>query len=265
MKITNLIKLALLAISIVMGMGLGFFTGMAKAETILVPNGDFEQHGALTNGNVVLQGADRDEVYANDQGLNWTGVVGWTYKTHANNAYGQLGATGGGLPLETQGSFVGFLNIADGWDAYITSTDPIATIAANTTYTLTVSLGDQNGTTGNWKEAGNLTIGLLANDVVIGITSVPTGTIQESPDDYSNFQDFTFSFSTGDEGMEAFVGQSLKIQMSQGGTGGVLYQAYFDNVRLEAMAVPEPATQALLLGGILGAGCTMVWQRRRVS
>ncbi|MDR1305030.1 MAG: PEP-CTERM sorting domain-containing protein [Verrucomicrobiales bacterium] len=248
MKRTTFIKPTLLAMSI----SLGFYTGLAKAETILVPNGDFEQISGTNN--IVTK-------------TNANCITGWVFSGTINN-YGALYKDSANS-LPEQGNFVAFINTDSPGDnpTQLTSAESLATIAANTTYTLTVSIGNPTGTSDtSWANPANLTIGLLADDVEIGTpTAIPIGTIPENSDGtHSQFQDFTFSFTTGDSfEVDSLIGQSLKIQITSVYAQG--RQSHFDNIFLEAVAIPEPSTWALLLGGIGLLTMTIVWQRRQVN
>jgi PEP-CTERM motif len=165
-----------------------------------------------------------------------------------------------GNPVGTDGSVFGFVNNA----GTITYTDPLGVIAPNTTYTLTVALGNNrqdatNSTdpgTINFGRPGSNTIALTANGTPVagtGTTNVAafsTGTIPTIPND--TFVDFTAFFTSGaDSSVDPLVGQSLGIVLSATALDGGS-QSLFDNVRLNAVVVPEPTSLGLI--GLAGLG-----------
>lgn len=124
---------------------------------------------------------------------------------------------------------------------------PITDLQPNTTYTLTVAIGsrlDRVNTAG--------TISLVEGFDPSGTILATGGGIPDTP---GTWEDYSISFTTGDS-----VDGFLTIVLSTPAAGTI--QAAFDNVRLEAVAVPEPTTVALL-----AAGCVafLVFHRRKRS
>jgi hypothetical protein len=108
-------------------------------------------------------------------------------------------------------------------------------VAANTTYTLQVDIGQRKDV-----NISPYSINIRANLVVLA-----TGN-QVNPG-AGNFLTSTATFTTGAN--DPSIGQALEIYLSGGGGGEV----DFDNVRLtasDAAVVPEPATWAMLALGV---------------
>lgn len=118
-----------------------------------------------------------------------------------------------------------------------------ATLQANTTYTLTVAIGDRD-LDGAGGDPGdpiiNLGYGATGGaNILLSIDS--TG--QPAQVD-GGWVDWSGTFSTG--ASPAGEGQALRIELTNGTNVG-----WFDNVRLDASPVPEPGSLALLgLGGL---------------
>ena len=117
---------------------------------------------------------------------------------------------------------------------YITLAEPIT---VGTTYTLTVDVFQTDNFTGS-----EATISLYGSDAGFGTALVENAGI--APPQNGTLFDQTVMF-TATAGQA--TGQTLGIALT--GSGGT--QVRFDNVRLDATAVPEPGAMALLgLGGL---------------
>lgn len=121
----------------------------------------------------------------------------------------------------------------------------VGDLQPNTIYTLTVAIGSRSD---RINTAG--TISLLNG------LNPTTGTILATggglPATQGTWQDYTISFTTGDS-----VAGALTIVLSTVAAGTI--QADFDNVRLDAVAVPEPEAYGLALAGLIAV---IVWRRR---
>ena len=131
-----------------------------------------------------------------------------------------------------------------------------ATLELNTEYTLTVEAGNIANDVNEPHNAFNFSgfpgyrIELLAGGTVLG-TGNNTLSIAEG-----TFGTSTVVFSTGISHPNA--GQALGIRLINLNGSGI--EVNFDNVRLEAVAVPEPSTWNLVLGATL---LTMALAKRR--
>lgn len=118
--------------------------------------------------------------------------------------------------------------------------------APSTKYTLQVSIGNRPGTS---NPDGTATFGLTAGGADVGtFTAVAVETTVTA----ATFGEFSYIFTTGPTAPTGNVGVRL------GAVGG---RALYDNVRLDATAVPEPATAGL--AGVALAG--LLARRRRVA
>jgi hypothetical protein len=128
-----------------------------------------------------------------------------------------------------------------GMTSSITNTNSLTTIMANTTYMLTVALGNRNDTRTLTFDTGLYTIDILANGV-----SVAENTLAGSAVAHGTFTDLSTSFLA----TLPLAGESLTVRLSATG-GSVNDEGIFDNVRLTATvpsgSVPESANTAVLL------------------
>ena len=122
-----------------------------------------------------------------------------------------------------------------------------ALLAANTTYTLTVDIGDR---TDHAFAGAQLRLGtgaVLGSNLlpaVVVANTVPNNTA--APND--GWQTWQSTFTTGAAPVN--LGQPLRIELFNPGT----IQTLYDNVRLDASTVPEPATSilsAIVFGAVL--------------
>ena len=133
----------------------------------------------------------------------------------------------------------------------------VGLLSPNTIYTLTVDVGKRNenfnpadGT--NWAEFG-LYVGA---DRQAGGTKLATTLVDPSAlDDGAFMLDQTLSYTTGDTVPAGDL--YISLALADGASG----RAHYDNIRLDASAVPEPAAGLLAMMGAL-AGMTL---RRRTK
>jgi hypothetical protein len=71
----------------------------------------------------------------------------------------------------------------------------------------------------------------------------------------------TFNYTLTLNGTESFIGQEIAIVLKANRNGSWQQNVSFDNVQLTYVAVPEPSTYALVVGGI----ATLLLIRRRVQ
>lgn len=122
----------------------------------------------------------------------------------------------------------------------------LGALLPNTLYTLTVAIGSR----GDRINSPGI-ISLINGFDFSGIVLAQGGGI---PSLQNSWQDYTITFTTG-----AIVSDNLIISLGVLGNGTTI-QADFDNVRLDATAVPEPSTLAL---GLLGSLAMLHLARRR--
>ena len=187
-------------------LGVFLFGTSARAAGIPVTNYSFEADGMVCCGNV-------------------TSLTGWTL-SDGNSADGTQnqsnppdgpGTTGG------QGSYWAFVNLdGAGQTGTITTTSAPTTIAPNTTYTVTIALGN-NAQGGGYGEPGNDFISILAGSTAISTTAVPEGSIPNN-----SFVDHTVTYTSGaNSTLDPNVGQPLNIQMGSTVPDGAGVSAHF--------------------------------------
>jgi len=169
-------------------------------------------------------------------GTNNIGIVGWVNSTGGafHPAIGPTGAFSHPVP---DGVNTAWLNGGSAIQQLA------ATLAADTTYTLRVEVGDRRDGV-----FPGYSVALLAGGTVLATESALR------PDD--GFLTSVLSYTTG--GSSPLLGRPLAIRLTANAT-----QVNFDNVRLDASpvsAVPEPGIWALLLAGI-----GIVARRRRLA
>lgn len=124
-----------------------------------------------------------------------------------------------------------------------------ATLVADRTYTLDYLLGRTGGATQGGVElwAG----GTLSNGVVTGGTLLASKTVSLNS---SAMTEYSMDYTSPSAG--AIIGQALTVRLL-GTTGGGSWVS-FDNIRLSANPVPEPASMLAL-----GAGAVALLRRRK--
>jgi hypothetical protein len=185
-------------------------------------------------------------------------VTGWVFNVNGGSAYGTEAISSNFASAGTSsGNNCAFINNDDpGVTDTITSAASLGTITGLTTYTLTLAIGNKNGT-GLYDNPGNVSFSLLANGVAFATKTVNNGTVPEG-----TFEDFTLTYTTPSSG--SIVGENLEIQMATLPETGSAYQPGFDNVRLSetVTAVPEPKAWILV---VLGALLFCLLRRRHVA
>jgi hypothetical protein len=211
----------------------------AQATPITVPNASFETPTSpsetATNPNL---------------------ITGWVFNVKGGSYYGTEAISGHFSSAgASSGNNAAFINNDDpSVTDTITSAASLGTIAPLTTYTLTLAIGNHNGT-GLYDNPGNVSFSLLANGVAFATKTVTNGTVPES-----TFEDFSLTYTTPSSG--SVIGENLTIQMASLPETGTAFQPAFDNVTLDATSVavvPEPPTAALLISG----GFALFWLMRQ--
>lgn len=124
-------------------------------------------------------------------------------------------------------------------------------LAANTTYTLQVEVGNPANVFG----FNGYVIELFAGSILLvddGTSAAPNKGL---------FSTATILFMTDADPLG--LGQNLEIRLSGKVGGGLLTQVHFDDVRLNAStigSVPEPTTLTIFTLGLLGLGVARRWK-----
>jgi PEP-CTERM motif. len=212
------------------------FTGSASALSINVVNYSFELDNAGGAGGVVQ-----------------SVPTGWTqYNRVGGSDIGSQNPNNSQFPINNplaspaQGNQFAYINTFDNNPGGISGIyQSVGALQPNTIYTLTVAIGSRAD---RINTAGTISL-------INGLNPI-TGTILATggglPATQGTWEDYTISFQTG-----ASVDGMLTIALSSVAAGTI--QADFDNVRLDAVAVPEPELYGLALAGLIGV---IVWRRR---
>lgn len=237
MKTTNKIKTLCVSTAVVFG----FAAATSQAQSITVPDFSFET-------------PSETGTYQDNSGIAVNAAI-----PNTGSAWYYLGGfINGGSPVGVQDAsangFTAGANPDGTQDGYANTgawmgSGILTTIAANTTYTLTVAEGNRGG---GYPQSGGFTIGLAFGSAV---DSSLTNSLAVSLDtSYANsptvgtFADFTTSFTTGSS--DADIGQSLFVLLGSDIVAGN-NPVDFDDVRLTATSVPEPAVLSLAgMGGL---------------
>ena len=214
-----------------------------SAGSITVPNFSFELP-VLSSG-------------ANNNGGNGdtTTITDWTIAAPPSNTNNGVYHPVAGftstnpLPAPADGDQLAYLVPGAGNTSSLTTSASLGTVAANMLYTLTVALGNRSDNL--FFDTGTYTIDLLANGV-----SVAEATRAGSTVTHGTFSDLSATFVSPASG--PLIGESLTIRLSAT-AGSDSDEAIFDNVRLMATPVPEPATTTMIVGGM----SALAWLRRR--
>jgi hypothetical protein len=228
------------------------FVSSSMAANIAVP--DFSFEAPVTGGFQDNSGIAVDAPVPNT-GSAWFYLGGFTAggsPVGVQNAAAN-GFTAGANPDGTQ---VGYVNVGAWLGSGI-----LTTIAANTTYTLTVSEGNRGG---GFAQTSGFTIALAFGSAANSSLTSPSSWGSSLHTDFAGspavgtYADFTTSFSTG--AADPSIGQSLFILLGSDTFAGN-NPIDFDNVRLDASPVPEPAVLSLASIG----GLAVLLMRRRFN
>jgi MYXO-CTERM domain-containing protein len=244
----------------------------AAATLIIVPNASFEAPDVvdeeftitfappvIANGRSAWSGSSSSSpgfpVTATSEA-----IPGWDFAQTFNGTItagvwdpGEIDFTGAGgnnatLPATAQGGQSGYIYLEQLDDLLpeimtgeLTTEAPLATITSDTIYTLTVAIGSAKTFL-----PGDVTISLYSDATALATTVIPAASI---PND--SFADFTATFTSLTN--EPLAGNPIVARITHTHTTAGARSVEFDNVRLDASPVPEPAGIAAAALLALGA------------
>ncbi len=216
--------------------------GSAQPIPITVPDYSFE--------------APTTSTYQNNSGLGagnpipgtanaWYFLGGYSYPWSAVGVQNVASITGGFSTGAPDGSQDAYIN-----NGTFIGSGALTTIAANTTYTLTVAEGNR---TGGFPQTAGFTFALACGPSV-GTSLINSANWAASRDvplanspAPGTFADYSVSFTTGSS--DASIGQSLFVVLGSDVYGSGENPIDYDNVRLTAASTVVPNLQATLEGG----------------
>jgi hypothetical protein len=244
----------------------------ASADPVDVPNASFE-----------MDQSGGGSTYSNPEIIS-----DWIFNAPPGSPYGGLFLVFFNSPGSSSGSQCSFIeNTSPGEEAFLTSAASLGAIAADTTYTLTVAVGNADLNNPNFAGGpfdldpiadtppGNVALTLLADGQPFATDFIPAGSVANG-----SWQDFSLSYTTTD--CDPIVGEQLTIQLGTESDSLESEAASFDNVRLDASpsssdsdgngggsddggsgpaTTPEPPSWGLLGLGIAALGWLSRWQR----
>ncbi len=211
------------------------FVGVASAVPVTVPNFSFESPAQGSGG------------VGGGSPTSWT-LAGSGGVYRPNSDFSSTNP----LPAPADGNQYAFLEApTSGASASVTS-GVLGTVDANTIYTLTAAIGNRNNAV---RMADDYLIELLvdgspvaSNTLLDGYSNIPAGT----------FVDLVAGYQS------SVAGGDLSIRLTHSSNDATFRQGAFDNIRLDALQVPEPPSLAIWgLFGLVGCCGTTVWRKRK--
>jgi hypothetical protein len=213
--------------------------GVAQAAPLSITNHSFEANQITGDGNT---GTFSDDLQGGAPS-GWSDTIGGWLTRESGSFFNDKVA-----PTPDSGDDASEQMVFSNGGSYLNQV-LAAALAANTTYTLVVDIGDRTDTPFGGAEVRLGTGAGIGNNLLTA-----TSSSTPAPAD-GNWATWTLEFVTGPAA--AGLGQPLRIELHSNGT-----QALFDNVRLDAVTVPEPGTLVLFALGILSIVAARTTRRR---
>jgi hypothetical protein len=211
----------------------------AQAAPIAVPNSSFETPDVADGARAGALNPDSTTVPGWSSGFAGPPVSVGGVQDPQDAQFPGSTANGSPLPGSGAGFQVLFLEgtLASNSQTFST-TLPVAILEADTTYTLTVAVGNPLDS-----EPGDAVIEFVVDGTPTAETVAASGTLPDG-----TFTDVQLELVLGPG--DPLAGGELDIRLGQEQTANLLQTLYFDDVRMEDTTVPEPAASGLLAVGV---------------
>jgi hypothetical protein len=222
------------------------------AAPIAVPNDTFDGPDIADGATLAIVTLDTTTIPGWTASLAGAGISQGGIRDPQDAQFAGTTGDNAALPGTADGGQTVFFrgSLAGNTEVFVT-VDPLATVEAGETYTLTVAVGNALDS-----DPGDVAVQLTVNNSVVAQTMANAAGLPDGT--FTDLQAVYVAPASGPQ-----VGGVLKIRLRQLVTGAGNQFAYFDRIELEDGAVPEPAAPLLLATGAAAlAGARRV--RRRI-
>jgi hypothetical protein len=229
----------------------GALSAPAAAAPIPVPNDTFQNPDIADGATLAIVTLDTTTIPGWTASLAGAGISQGGIRDPQDAQFAGTTGDNAALPGTADGGQSVFLrgSLAGNTEVFVT-VDPVATVEAGQTYTLTVAVGNALDS-----DPGDVAIQITVNNSVVAQTMANDSTLPEGT--FSDVEAVYVAPATGPQ-----VGGALKVRLRQLVTGAGNQYAYFDRIELEDGAVPEPGAPLLLGTGALALAAARRIRRR---